>query len=205
MTNDVINLTSDDAGIYANRVVVEYSQIEFPGAPSGETLLLMVHPARRFDLDALYIELEQINYEVQPDGSKRHMPFILEQKVRHHSWGADATSVDFVLQAAASGLIGSAAWEGLKAIAHGFAEKARALSQESPRTLSEDEAKFWAPIMTQRRFNLDEMPTVTKIEFSDPDATIWMTGPDGSKYVAQIELIEGLAALGKVSREYPPA
>ncbi|WP_124259231.1 hypothetical protein [Rhodococcus ruber] len=195
--------TSNNHGTRADRIVVQYSQIDFPGSPPGDTLLLMVSPHAPFDLDELRTDIEQINYEVHPDGSKSHTPFILEQKLRHHSWGADATVIEFVLEAAASGLIGSVTWDGLKAIAKNFAARGRANSQVPPRPLTEDEATFWAPVMTQRRFGLNDQLTVTKVQFDAPNATVWMTGTDGSKYVAEIELVEGIAALGSVSREYP--
>lgn len=190
-------------GIYADRVVVQYRQIDHPGAAPGDSLVLMVSPCGRVDLDELRSEIERISYAVQSDGTTGYSPYLLDQTLRRHSWGADATVIEFLYQAAASGLIGSVTWEGLKAIATRFAAKFRTDSSVPPQPLTEREARFWGPAMTQRRFELTEQPTVTKVQFNSPNATVWMTGTDGSKYVAEIELIAGLAALGSVSREYP--
>ncbi|WP_146240380.1 hypothetical protein [Williamsia limnetica] len=153
----------------------------------------MVSPSGPVDLDELRRLAEMI-----PGGPD----YILDQNVHHHSWGADATVVEFVVQAAASGVIGSIGWEALKSFARAVTGGRKS---EPPRPLEESEARGWAEQMAVRRFPdlvLDDL-VVRRVELREPNATVTLGCRDGSTVTVELEIQDGLIALGAVARDYP--
>lgn len=91
-------------GIYADQVRIVHKRVnELGGLPTDE-FEVVIHPNGPIDVDWIAQEIEAIHIHYDPDTAaylQAHV-YYLEQIRRRRSWGADATTVEFVLQTAAS-------------------------------------------------------------------------------------------------------
>lgn len=97
----------DSSNAYLDQVSILASVIEYPGSssPPSEEYEVVFNPGDLFDLDWLTAELEDF-FRLPPDENGFRMQardFVLRQSRTHYSWGADATTAEYVLQVAQVG------------------------------------------------------------------------------------------------------
>lgn len=195
-------------GTHINRLTVVYHSIKDPRDQTPlATVVLVLEAGQRINRDQLRRELEQLHWIRDSGGQLRHQPYLLEDRYSHHSWGADAASLAFVIWAASTavqGIVGGASWDGLKAIGNRIVKAAgRAPGQEA---LDDQEAIKRAKQIASAAFNgLDSSGfTVLSVSVADNGATVVMQYQDGSTFTVQPSMLEGgRGAIGPVVRAYP--
>lgn len=94
----------DSTHLHLDQVTIYAVTIDYPwsGNPPLEEYEFVFNPAGAFDMDWLTSELDTANHQPPNTDGQRMLarPFILEQKRRHTSWGADASTAAYVLQVA---------------------------------------------------------------------------------------------------------
>ncbi|WP_146073682.1 hypothetical protein [Amycolatopsis sp. CA-126428] len=127
--------------------------------------------------------------------------YLLTPRIVNGSGNWVPDTIEFALTSLSSGVIGNAAYDALKKFVHSFASTK---NSEVVRPLTDPEAEFWGVAMISRRYRIDANDlSIEAVTLSPPNAQIRATGPDGSIYTAEIEIIDGLAALGTSTREAP--
>ena len=73
------------------------------------------------------------------------------------------------------------------------------------RPITEEEATYWADAMLRARFDGIEIAKldVTALRLKPLGATVRLAGEDGCRYSVELELADGLVAVGEVWRTYP--
>lgn len=187
---------------YADQVWVQLRFLEWAGADeSVEDWVLSFNPGAEFDQDWLLRHIEPLGYqEPTPGGYHVGQPvYNMEVIHRKFSWGADA-SIFSILMDIGIGVLGSAAWDGIKAIRTQVANK---MKREAfvDQSLGEQEAVERTRWMLGRRYKLreDQLALVT-VEMSNSDAIVTMTDDTGITYRVQLVEKDGLVLLGRINR-----
>jgi hypothetical protein len=202
----VADIVDSENGLYVNRLTVVYHSIAYPNQPPSATVVLIVDAGTAVNRDELRREIEQMHYSIDDQGQRHHQPFVLEDRYNHYSWGADAASMLFVISAATAavqGIVGGAAWDGLKSIgrrirsAHGPATRTEPLNdQEAIRRAQQIAAAAFDDISPSGF-------TVLSVSVADNTATVVMRYRDGSTFTVQPSMLDGGGgAIGPIVRAY---
>ncbi len=192
---------------YADDVWVQLRFLEWAGADeSVEDWVLSFSPGTEFDQDWLLRRIEPLGYqEPTPGGYHIGQPvYSMEIVDRKFSWGADA-SVFSTLMDVGVGVLGGAAWEGIKAVRAQLTDK---IKQDgyAVQPLGEQEAAERVRWILGRKYELrDEQLTLVAVELSDSDAIVTMTDDTGITYRAQLVERDGLLSLARIARTFPHA
>lgn len=190
---------------YADHVWVQLRFLQWAGADeSVEDWVLSFNPGAEFDQDWLLRHIEPLGYqEPNPDGYHIGQPvYSMEIIDRKFSWGADASTLS-ILMDVGIGVLGGAAWDGIKAIRAQVAEKMRQ-DAFAVQPLGEQEAVERARWMLGRKYELrEEQLTLVAVEVSDSDAIVTMTDDEGITYRAQLVESDGLVLLARITRTFP--
>ncbi|WP_143707968.1 hypothetical protein [Gordonia terrae] len=187
---------SENRLTHVNQIRLTYHEIVGPWSdadrrPRNTLVMLATPPVAGVDLDSLR---ETVEGQFRPD-------FLLDQTVHHTSWGADGTVVDFLLQAAAGGIVGGAAWDAIKTIA----KQIVALHKDPPtsRPIDETEAEGWARQLAARHFGEVTELQLRRLRLEPPGATVVFEGSDGSVISIELEVVDNLIVMGSIEREFP--
>lgn len=184
---------------YADQVRLTYQEIDYPGSgnPPGEMIQMTIQPGGGVDIDRLRIAAE---------GWMDSTTHIADLHYKHHSWGADAAVLAFLLQAGASGVVGGAAWDALKAL--GRRVTASRSDAPCPRPLSEAEVVDHARFFASSRFGGAQFDdeSVQSVALDAAWGRVVLKANDGSLFAVEVELDHGMVVLGgPITREYPPS
>jgi hypothetical protein len=138
----VLRVTDPD-GTYADRLTVVYRSIDDPVSNTdiGPSTVCVVDPhGALLDADGLRAELERLARG--PDEYANS--YLATERIHHHSWGADAQTVTFLISVGAS-VVAPFIVDGLKRISSAIAAAATYPAEARP--ITEREAKFWAEVM----------------------------------------------------------
>lgn len=188
-------------GAYADRLTVVFRAIDNPssGRDIGPAVVFVVHPhGTLLDLEGLRRELEVLARG--PGEIPRS--YVSTLRYGHTSWGADGAAATFLLTVGGQ-VVGQFLADGLMRI--GSAIRASIRTPETPRPITEREARFWAGVMVSARFegvNAVEL-IETRLRLGESSASMELSGPDGATYRIEMELVDGLVALGEVERMLP--
>lgn len=111
----------------------------------------------------------------------------------------------YVLDAAATGLVGAAAWELLKKLTHkldtGVVQWSSRTSGGRPirvSPLSEEHVRWSAKLLLAERFHFDQPPHIDQVVQRGASATVWMSATSGTKLVLEIEFDGPIATLKSI-------
>lgn len=130
---------------------------------------------------------------------------IADQQYKHHSWGADAAVLTFLLQAGVSGVVGGAAWDALKALGRAVTTH-RSDDLAPSRPLSEAEVVDHARFFASNRFEGVEFGDrpVQSVVLDETWGRVVLQADDKSLFAVEVELEDGLVILGgPITREFP--
>jgi hypothetical protein len=202
-----IPLLDDESGIYVDQVRIVYRSVTSWSDPEPlATVVAIIDGGVQVDRDRLRREVELLHVDrtvsdAPTDG------YILDERYHQHNWGASAATLEFIVQAAAymvgSGIVGGAAWDGMKSIArrvgaaHGSerATEAAINGRTAERRAREMAAAAFPDITT-------ESLTVLAVTLGGDSATVVLRASDGSTITAQPTLTDG-GAIGPITRAYP--
>jgi len=107
-------------GRYADQVRIIHRLVDFPGQPAESEFEVIISPQGiGVDADWLNDAIEDIHLEFDEQAGRKlqHSPFALSQTRNHHSWGADAQVITFILETALpfAGVVG-----GTLVVEHGW-------------------------------------------------------------------------------------
>jgi hypothetical protein len=145
--------------------------------------------------DQLRTELERLHWTRDSSGHPSHQPYLLEDTYSHHSWGADAASLGFVIWVASTavgGIVGGASWDGLKAIGNRIV---KATSRDpGQRALDDQEAIKRAKQIAEAAFkDIDTSGfTVLSVSVADSQATVVLRYQDGSTFTVHPSMLEDI-------------
>lgn len=192
-------------GTYVDMLTVVYRAVESPGSAHPDaTVVLLVDGGVSLDRDALRHEIERLHFGRDARGEPWHQPYILDERYTHTSWGADGATLEFIVQAASyavAGIVGGAAWDGLKSIAKRIGAS-RGLTSNT-HALDEQSALRRATEMAIASFNDIKRAELTplSVHLTGNKATVVLLAADGSTLTAEPSLIDG-GALGPITRAY---
>ena len=182
---------------YADEVWVQLQFIEPRGAKDlpVEDWILTFSPSTEWDQDWLLQRIEPLGYMDTP-GSEQGQPVYVMQVIdRKVNWGADASTFS-VLMDIGIGVLGGAAWDGIKVI-HNQIKKNNEYSAEP---LDEQEAIERVRWMLCRRYKItEEQLQLESVEIYDSDAIVTMKGPEGVTYRCQLVERDGLVMLARIT------
>ena len=182
---------TDPDGTYADRLTVVYAS----DVNAEPAIVLITHPgSRRLAIEPLRRELERLARG--PEGGRS---FASTVRIGHYSRGADGAAVTVLLTVAGQ-ITGEFIVAGLKRV--GTAIKNRASGPPSEqRPITEKEAKYWVEPMLRARFEGIDIAklNVTALRLKPSGATVELSGDDGSNYGVELELVDGLVAVGEVA------
>lgn len=200
----VADVVDDTNGTYVNRVTVVYRAVEFPNQPPTATVVMVADGGVAVDRDELRQRIERLHYSRDSDGNLNHQPYTLSESYHHTSWGADGAALEFVVQAAVyavSGIVGGAAWDGLKAIGRRISQADH--SPEHAERITEAVAVRRATDMIEA--DLDGVGRadlkMLSVHLNGDTATVVFRASDGSTITVQPSLFDG-GAIGPITRSY---
>lgn len=193
---------TDTDGTYADRLTVVYRGVDDRALDTdiGPAIVFITHPGgSRLAIEPLRRELERLARGA--DGTARS--FISSVRIGHTSWGADAATVTFLLTVAGQ-VTGEFIAMGLRRVGAAIRRGASGRASEQ-RPITEEEATYWADAMLRARFDGIEIAKldVTALRLKPLGATVRLAGEDGCRYSVELELADGLVAVGEVWRTYP--
>lgn len=194
---------------YADQVWLEFRFVEHPTAPSEEDWLVLAQGAA-WDQDWLVSRIEELGH-APPQQVEGEPPRPLGEPLYHmriqdtkSSWGADGAALQ-VLVDVSIGVLGSAAFEGMKRLTREMADRLRGETQISPQgALTEDEAVERVRWMVSRRYSVPEIGlSLRSVELRSHDgaATVQLTDESGTTYSCNLVTLDGLVSFAKVRRE----
>lgn len=187
---------------YVDQVRIVYHSVDHPGDPSPRaTVVLIADAGTNVDGRKLRTWVEQLHSTPMPDGERRHSPFVSNERFSKTSWGAAGASLEIVMwvsAAAASGIVGGAAWDGLKDILARFGHR----GPDSDRLVDAVEAQRRAIQMAAAAWqDLGDL-TLMSCTLHGNTAVVVLRADDGSTITASPEMAaEG--AIGPITRSYP--
>lgn len=202
MSFDLPDLSvTDPNGAYADRLTVVFRAINHPDSENdiGPAVVFVVQPqGTLLDLEGLRRELEVL---ARGPGEVPRS-YIATLRYGHTSWGADGAAAMFLL-AVGGQVTGQFLADGLKRIGSAITGSIRA--PETPRPITDREARFWAGVMVSARFegvNSSDL-IERRLRLRESTASVELGGPSGVIYRIELELVDGLIALGEVERTLP--
>jgi hypothetical protein len=175
------------SGTHINRLAVTYLGIQSPHTPEAarpqEAIELAVKGGMTLDPESVRQEVEQLPGYRPDDPTQTHVPFVLDQRLRHFSWGTDGQSLEFVTRVATDGLVVGLVVEGLKRL--GRWALARVDDDPAAEALNEQAAIIWAKGVIADRFDVpDARLTVLGFTLTGSSATVVLRADDGSTFTA---------------------
>lgn len=200
------DIVDPDTGTYVDRLTVLYESVEHPSQPPQATVVLVVDAGQRINREELRRQIEQLHYRRADDGQLVHQPFKTEERYGHISWGAEAAHLEIVVQVASwavSGVVGSAAYDGLKKLGQRI-RSARASTSPRPQPIDDQVAIRRATDIAAAKFkDVDRSGfTVLSVSVVGETATVVMRYQDGSTFTIRPSLFDG-GAIGSIVRAYP--
>ncbi|MCV7011210.1 hypothetical protein H7I40_02245 [Mycolicibacterium madagascariense] len=168
------------------------------------TVVMIIDAGVGINRGRLRYEVEHLHYLPNPAGEPIHQSFISEERLHTTSWGAAGAGLELLVWAAATGaggIIGGAAWDGLKAIAlrirnmHGLAFDSQPLNGQDAQHRALQMARAAWP-------DLGEPLTALSCHLDGDTATVALRAPDGSTFKAQPTMTAS-DAIGPIIRAYP--
>ncbi|GJO33937.1 hypothetical protein NJB1507_46200 [Mycobacterium marinum] len=203
------DIADPDTGTYVDRLTVIYESVECPDKPPLETVVLIVDAGKQINREWFRRQVEQLHFRRTEDGQLFHEPFQSSERYGHFSWGAAAAHLELVVQVAAwvfggasTGILGNAAYDGLKKI--GQQVSSGATSPERPRQIDDQQAVSRAIQIAAAKFKDVEASgfKVLSVSVEGDTATVVMRYQDGSTFTVRPSLFEG-GAIGPIVRAYP--
>jgi hypothetical protein len=190
---------------YADHVWVELRFLPWAGAEeSVEDWVLSLNPGAEFDQDWLLRHIESLGYQ-EPTPGDYHIGqpvYNMEIIGRKFSWGAEVSTFS-ILMDVGIGVLGNAAWEGIKAIRTQLANKMKR-DRLAVQPLGEQEAVERTRWILGRKYELrEEQLFHVAVEMSHSDAIVTMTDEVGVAYRVQLVESDGLVLLARISRTFP--
>jgi hypothetical protein len=197
-----INFFGGEYADYVDQVRIVYHSVDHPSDSSTRaTVVLIADAGTEVDSRKLRTWVEQLHYTPMPDGERRHSPFISNERFSKTSWGAAGASLEIIMwvsAAAASGIVGGAAWDGLKGILARFRQR----ESNSNHYVDAADAQRRALQMAAATWkDLGDL-TLLSCTLHGNTAVIVLRAADGSTITASPEIVaEG--AMGTITRSYP--
>lgn len=191
---------------YADQVWVQLRFLEWAGADdSVEDWVLVLHPGSSWDQDWFLRQIEPLGYQPVPGhplGQPTYSMRVIDNK---HNWGADAVTVS-ILMDIGIGVLGGAAWEGIKAVRRQVIERLTAVEGVRAEPLDEQEAVERVRWMLNARFDLrnDAPLELVAVELTAPDAVVTMRDGKGTTYSVELVERDGLVLLARIKRTIKP-
>lgn len=202
------DIVDPENGTHINRLTVVYHSIEDPRDTTPlATVVLVMDVGASINRDQLRSELERLHWTPGSGGQLRHQPYLLEDRYSHHSWGADAASLAFVVSAGwtvVQGIVGGAAWDGLKAIGNRIV-KATGRAPGQHAIDDQDAIKRAEQIASAAHKDIDPSGfTVLSVSVEGNEATVVMRYQDGTTFTVRPSILDdGRGAIGPIVRAYP--
>lgn len=196
----------DEYKNYADQVWVRLRFLEWAGADdSVEDWVLVVHPGSSWDQDWLLSQIEPLGYQPVQGRALGEPVYFLQVIDNKHNWGADAVTVS-ILMDIGIGVLGGAAWEGIKAVRQRVIEKLAATNDGRAEPLDEQEAVERVRWMLTARFDLQDDPPLEllAVVLTDPDAVVTMRDGEGTTYAVELVERDGLVLLARIKRTIAP-
>lgn len=192
-------------GVYVDQVRIVYRSIEGQLDPrTRATVVLIADVGMAIDREHLRLEVERLHFTPNPGGEPIHQSFLSEERLRTTSWGAAGAVLELFMHVPVEvvyGIIGSAAYEGLKAVGkrlrdtHGPALNPQPLdSQDAQRRATQMARAAWP--------DLDGPLMLLSCNLDGDTATVVLRATDGSTITAQPTLT-ATDAIGPITRAYP--
>jgi hypothetical protein len=184
------------AGPTEGRVLVRLRFVDDPPATEAveEWAMCPLFPAQ-WPRDWLVHRVEALGYS--DSGEPK---YILNIRETRSSWWVEASSVQIVMDLWV-GLLGSVAWEGFRSLSKDLASQARAKEGFAGWRFDEMDVENRAIWMLSERYRLpDEHFRTTSMEYDGRHASCEFTGPEGTLYNVELDLVDGLIVLWKVRR-----
>jgi hypothetical protein len=192
--------------VFVNRLTVVYRAIESRAAEPTATVVLVVDGGVRLDRGGLLRDIEQLHFARDAHGHPHHVPFVSEDRYHHTSWGAEGATLEILVGAvsyAVAGIVGGAAWDGLKSIGRRIRSASGPVGPPSP--IDELVAIQRAKLIAAASFkdvNWSGL-TVLSVHLADGSATVVLRSEDGSTFTVRPEVFVDGAAIGPITRAYP--
>ncbi len=192
-------------GVYVDQVRIVYRAVDHPSEPTPrETVVLIADAGTAIDRELLRVAVERLHYTLNDQDEPMHESFVSEERLRTTSWGASGAVLElfmWVSTAAVSGIVGSASWDGLKAVAARIRHSNGPAWQTEP--VDGQDAQRRAIQMAQVAWSdLGETLTVLSCNLDGDTASVVLRGADGSTITA-IPTMTATDAIGPITRAYP--
>lgn len=182
---------------YADEVWVQLRLLEWAGAEdSVEEWILTFSPSSEWDQDWLLQRIEPLGYRDISALEQGEPVYDMEVIDRKFSWGADVSTFS-ILMDVGIGVLGGAAWDGIKAVRNQIKEK----NGYSYHRLDEQEAVERAQWILGRRYKLaDGQLQLISVEISNSDAIVTMKDHNEINYRCLLVERDGLVSLARITR-----
>jgi hypothetical protein len=162
-------------------------------------VLIFHPPGRKFDRNLRH-ELEDVGFAITGFGPDDNAEYDLTSSATWASGDVLITVADYALMWAGGGVVGNAAWESFKAFGRKLAAKHKQDAEQRP--LTDGEAEVWGLEMIAGRYGLAVSDLkLTSVKLSGSNATVSAYHLNGCRYTANLEVLDGLVALGDTARE----
>ena len=202
---DYVETPGDPGGVYVDQVRIVYRSVNgHIDATTRATVVLIADAGVAIDRERLRLEVEQLHFIPNPGGELIHQSFLSEERLQTTSWGAAGAVLELFMQVPSEvvyGIVGSAAYEGLKAVA----QRIRDIQGPAwnPQPLDGQDAQRRAAQMARAAWpDLGEPLTVLSCNMDGVTATVILRAPDGSTITAQ-PTMTATDAIGPITRAYP--
>lgn len=193
-----------DAGTYVDRLTVIYETVEHPSKPPQETVVLIIDAGQQINREELRRQVEQLHFRRTDDGQLVHEPFQSVERYGHTSWGAAGAHLELVVQVAAwalSGIVGNAAYDGLKKIGQRISS---GHATDRPQQLDDQLAVLRATQIAAAKFKDVNASgfKILSVSVEGDAAIVVMRYQDGSTFTIRPMLFNG-GVIGPIVRAYP--
>jgi hypothetical protein len=195
----------EPGGVYVNQVRIVYRSIGKEIEPTTRaTVVLIADAGMPIDRERLRQEVQRLHYTPNPGGEPIHQSFLSEERLHTTSWGAAGAILDLFMQVPSEvvyGIVGGAAFEGLKAVGKRLRDLHPPASNS--RALDGQDAEHRAIQMAYAAWpDLGAPLTVLSCNLDRGTATVVLRASDGSTITAQ-PTITTTDAIGPITRAYP--
>ncbi|MFC1473166.1 hypothetical protein [Rhodococcus qingshengii] len=207
-------MSMDSKNAYADRVTITFNQVEgMPGSQVINSYEIKVDPKSLIDLDWLTTELENIFLQPEPEPSSgtryQRDAFVLRQTRHHTSWGADATTVQYIIETGAyilnsggQALVGA----GILALVQKLKKLGHNVVDGTPEELTDDEATRHGLRLIETHYDTTlSALTATSIGINEFGQHICSASDaDGYAYTVTFAVRGGQTMLISRNRDLPP-
>lgn len=194
---------------YADAVRVVYHSVELASDPAPrDTIVMIAYGSLSVDRERLRTEVEQlVQVPADTETGLANEMFLSEERYSRTNWGASGAVLAITIWAslaAGGGILGGAAWDGLKAILSRL--RRPDLSPSTARALDERRAQKDATQMALAAFpdlGAHQALTVLSCTLADGQATVVLRAADGSTIVVAHLTPADNGAMATITRAYP--